>query len=322
MSSRWSCLSRLRSSRQDRTSRTRRAPPARAATGPPRRPGRRFPRPRPARAVHAAARAGRRHDAAVLRRHDPHALYAAQRARKTSAARIAVRGASHSGRSPSQQPSLKRQRGHCHVWCRHSIGAAQRRQRSGFGSATGAPYLRPRTQDGRRLTRRPSVLRNPGRRALEQPDQDQDDDDQREHATADVHTSLLGVRCRRRYNEGGGSTVTAPATMRPQGDVAEWLGRGLQSLVQRFESARRLSDHDPAAAPAAVRCEHVARGMGDPCNRHRDRGGAARDPHPGLALVRPPATGAAADPPAERVLNDEGRGLPRPSCRSIESLAR
>ena len=26
-----------------------------------------------------------------------------------------------------------------------------------------------------------------------------------------------------------------------RGDVAEWLGRGLQSLVQRFESARRLS---------------------------------------------------------------------------------
>ena len=24
------------------------------------------------------------------------------------------------------------------------------------------------------------------------------------------------------------------------GDVAEWLGRGLQNLVQRFESARRL----------------------------------------------------------------------------------
>src|SRR6187200_1274300 len=32
----------------------------------------------------------------------------------------------------------------------------------------------------------------------------------------------------------------AGATMRPPGDVAEWLGRGLQSLVQRFESARRL----------------------------------------------------------------------------------
>ena len=25
-----------------------------------------------------------------------------------------------------------------------------------------------------------------------------------------------------------------------RGDVAEWLGRGLQNLVQRFESARRL----------------------------------------------------------------------------------
>lgn len=24
------------------------------------------------------------------------------------------------------------------------------------------------------------------------------------------------------------------------GDVAEWLGRGLQNLLQRFESARRL----------------------------------------------------------------------------------
>ena len=33
------------------------------------------------------------------------------------------------------------------------------------------------------------------------------------------------------------------ATMRRPGDVAEWLGRGLQSLVQRFESARRLCWH-------------------------------------------------------------------------------
>jgi hypothetical protein len=30
------------------------------------------------------------------------------------------------------------------------------------------------------------------------------------------------------------------------GDVAEWLGRGLQSLVQRFESARRLLAYDHA----------------------------------------------------------------------------
>ena len=36
----------------------------------------------------------------------------------------------HSAVSPSQQPSLKRQRGHCHVCCRHSIRAPQRRQRS------------------------------------------------------------------------------------------------------------------------------------------------------------------------------------------------
>ena len=41
---------------------------------------------------------------------------------------------------------------------------------------------------------------------------------------------------RRRRGESYGA-----ATMRCQGDVAEWLGRGLQSLVQRFESARRLS---------------------------------------------------------------------------------
>ena len=43
------------------------------------------------------------------------------------------------------------------------------------------------------------------------------------------------------------NTTTAEAwerlrrcTMRLCGDVAEWLGRGLQSLVHRFESGRRL----------------------------------------------------------------------------------
>ena len=30
-----------------------------------------------------------------------------------------------------------------------------------------------------------------------------------------------------------------------QGDVAEWLGRGLQNLVQRFDSARRLQSIPP-----------------------------------------------------------------------------
>jgi len=32
------------------------------------------------------------------------------------------------------------------------------------------------------------------------------------------------------------------------GAVAEWLGRGLQSLVQRFESARRLERSDGVGA--------------------------------------------------------------------------
>ena len=36
----------------------------------------------------------------------------------------------------------------------------------------------------------------------------------------------------------------------PGGAVAEWLGRGLQSLVQRFESARRL--FFPQSQPAPV----------------------------------------------------------------------
>jgi hypothetical protein len=40
-----------------------------------------------------------------------------------------------SGDSPSQHPSLKRQRGHCQVPCRHSIAALQRRQRSVGGAA-------------------------------------------------------------------------------------------------------------------------------------------------------------------------------------------
>ena len=32
-----------------------------------------------------------------------------------------------------------------------------------------------------------------------------------------------------------------------RGDVAEWLGRGLQNLVQRFKSARRLQFLFPPA---------------------------------------------------------------------------
>src|SRR5262245_11670898 len=49
--------------------------------------------------------------------------------------------------------------------------------------------------------------------------------------------------------------------MRPSGAVAEWLGRGLQSLVQRFDSARRLlakhrNEPDP---PRALLEEGVVR---------------------------------------------------------------
>src|SRR5688572_15374917 len=75
---------------------------------------------------------------------------------------------------------------------------------------------------------------------LEEQDQDQDDDDQREQAAADVHV-IPSVLVAWRYNEAPPGAVTGAATMAARGDVAEWLGRGLQSLVQRFESARRLA---------------------------------------------------------------------------------
>src|SRR4029079_5971335 len=46
---------------------------------------------------------------------------------------------------------------------------------------------------------------------------------------------------------GDGGCGRDGATMRLPCDVTEWLGRGLQSLVQRFESARRLlSAFEPA----------------------------------------------------------------------------
>jgi hypothetical protein len=43
------------------------------------------------------------------------------------------------------------------------------------------------------------------------------------------------------------------------GAVAEWLGRGLQSLVQRFDSARRLScQGDQAEQPSSLSSENAA----------------------------------------------------------------
>ena len=78
----------------------------------------------------------------------------------------------------------------------------------------------------------------PGIVVLEKPNEQQDDDDERDETATDIHSGLL-------CSVVAGTTGQAereirPATMKVRGDVAEWLGRGLQSLVQRFESARRL----------------------------------------------------------------------------------
>ena len=41
-----------------------------------------------------------------------------------------------------------------------------------------------------------------------------------------------------------------PVCLRPQsGDVTEWLGRGLQNLLRRFESARHLFSCFPCVTP-------------------------------------------------------------------------
>ena len=78
----------------------------------------------------------------------------------------------------------------------------------------------------------------PGWSVLEEPGQQNDDHNERNETAADVHSGLLCL-----IDE----TTTAEAGKRLRrslrwrgGAVAEWLGRGLQSLVQRFESARRL----------------------------------------------------------------------------------
>ena len=79
----------------------------------------------------------------------------------------------------------------------------------------------------------------PGIVVLEDPDEQQNDDDERNETATNVHSGLL-------YSVDAGTTAQAEGRIRPlatmgaRGDVAEWLGRGLQSLVQRFESARRL----------------------------------------------------------------------------------
>ena len=54
-----------------------------------------------------------------------------------------VGSARHSPVSPSQHPTLNRQRGHWNVPCRHSIPAPQRMQISTYVSTAGAPIRRP-----------------------------------------------------------------------------------------------------------------------------------------------------------------------------------
>ena len=75
---------------------------------------------------------------------------------------------------------------------------------------------------------------------LEKPDQQQDDDDERQKSATDIHTFLL-VACPEKTGERRNRLRLRAASMGARGAVAEWLGRGLQSLAQRFDSARRLS---------------------------------------------------------------------------------
>lgn len=63
--------------------------------------------------------------------------------------------------------------------------------------------------------------------------------------------------------------LAAGATVMPPGDVAEWLGRGLQSLVHRFESGRglrrgRTSGSGPAASHRRCRSAALMKPVGAP----------------------------------------------------------
>ena len=81
---------------------------------------------------------------------------------------------------------------------------------------------------------------------LEEPNEQQDDDDEREKSATDVHSVLLCA-------VDLGTTAAVPRGLRGNlprydarchGAVAEWLGRGLQSLAHQFDSGRRLRlDH-------------------------------------------------------------------------------
>ena len=123
---------------------------------------------------------------------------------------------------------------------------------------------------------------------LEEPDEQQDDHDQRQKSATDVHVHppwLLSGQQRTSPESG-----YALARMGARGDVAEWLGRGLQSLVQRFESARRLFGRCPQGSRLEVW-----------------RVPKARLPGRASRLVRPS--------PSSR----SRRARPRPRCRGSRS---
>jgi hypothetical protein len=123
------------------------------------------------------------------------------------------------------------------------MAAPQRRQLSDAAAMRGG-YGSGRTTKG-------ATAAAP-RSSLEEQDQDQDDDDQREQPSADVHVIPSVVACSR-YNGDQRAAVTGPATMAARGDVAEWLGRGLQSLARRFDSGRRLARPPTALASGWMR---------------------------------------------------------------------
>ena len=87
------------------------------------------------------------------------------------------------------------------------------------------------------------------------------------------------TNCSSRRRSSAGSQKR-PATMAPRGAVAEWLGRGLQSLVHRFESGRRLFHSSIASSwhlrrirgDTPHRETPLRRGWNTPCNRRQGRG--------------------------------------------------
>ena len=77
---------------------------------------------------------------------------------------------------------------------------------------------------------------------LEEPNEQKDYDDKGEKSATDIHSGLLcavDVGTTRPLLDGLRGNGSLPCAR--HGAVAEWLGRGLQSLAHQFDSGRRLS---------------------------------------------------------------------------------